>query len=224
MADHYIFQGAVYWLKLSYDGYEDRTRPYMVVSNNACNRRAADINVIQLSNNEKRLDLPCNVPLGELVRKGENTIARCSVIKTIRRDQLSIINWACNASEEQIEAVKAGLAAQLTLQAETQHFSKETVPTESLHQQINDLQYELECTRGMLRAALADLQSICEDSGDGCQFCEHYPCVITGSSTKSKCLGWHWKQKYIEQTSPFEPWAPIMSTEGAKFPNREKGI
>lgn len=38
-------------------------------------------------------------------------------------------------------------------------------------------------------AAIADLASICQDSGDACHLCKHFPCA--GKS--GHCIGWQWR-------------------------------
>ncbi len=38
-------------------------------------------------------------------------------------------------------------------------------------------------------SAIKDLKSISEDTGDGCQFCKHLPCM----PEPGYCLGWEYK-------------------------------
>ena len=38
-------------------------------------------------------------------------------------------------------------------------------------------------------ALLADMKTICEDTGDGCHLCKHYPCVPKSDC----CQGWEWR-------------------------------
>lgn len=39
-------------------------------------------------------------------------------------------------------------------------------------------------------AAISDLKSICDDTGDGCDLCKHLPCVKDGVG---HCIGWQWR-------------------------------
>ena len=113
MYEHEIRQGAVYWLALDY--YEcdhDKLRPWMVVSNEGCNRRSGDINVVPLSTSIKRMDLPCNVEVGRIIDPDHESIAKCSMLRTVRREQLTAKNWAGQAGVETIEKVIDGIKAQ----------------------------------------------------------------------------------------------------------------
>ncbi len=38
---------------------------------------------------------------------------------------------------------------------------------------------------------LADAKVLCEDTGDGCHLCKHYPCT----PQSDHCLGWEWRGK-----------------------------
>ncbi len=40
-------------------------------------------------------------------------------------------------------------------------------------------------------ALLADAKVLCEDTGDGCHLCKHYPCT----PQSDHCLGWEWRGK-----------------------------
>ena len=43
--------------------------------------------------------------------------------------------------------------------------------------------------RSELEAAIADLKSVCEDTGEGCAYCEKAPC----SPENDHCTGWEWR-------------------------------
>lgn len=44
-------------------------------------------------------------------------------------------------------------------------------------------------------AAISDLCSVCEDSGDACGLCKHLPC----GPGNGKCLGWKWRGPQKEE-------------------------
>lgn len=200
---HHIYQGSIYWLQLPYSGsYEDRKRPYLVISNNSSNRGADDIIVVPLTNHPVRMDLPCNVYLGELIRKGEPTIARCSILKTVSRDMLTPDNFEMAASQDVIHAVQQGIAAQMDMSYLSCCGGCDG-DVGLLKQKIAALAKELDETKGMLRAALSDFKKLCEDSGDGCGFCENLPCA----EVHGKCIGWKWRRHHENKTEPgLEPW------------------
>lgn len=54
---------------------------------------------------------------------------------------------------------------------------------------IEKLQSELEQAKKERAAAVEDLKSICEDSGDGCGICKHLPCA----EKHGRCIGWQWR-------------------------------
>lgn len=110
-----IKQGSVYWLSMTRCGYNDKTRPYMVVSNDRHNVGAADVNVVPLTTSDKRLDLPCNVSVGCLVQSNKPCVARCSEITTVRRDRLTSDNWCGQADESIIRSVAEAIAAQVAV-------------------------------------------------------------------------------------------------------------
>lgn len=111
-----IKQGAIYWLSMTRCGYNDKMRPYIVVSNDRHNAGSADVNVVPLTTSCKRLDLPCNVSVGCLVRSGKPCVARCSEITTVRRDRLTSDNWCGQAVEDIIRRVAEAIAAQVAVQ------------------------------------------------------------------------------------------------------------
>lgn len=113
---HEIKQGSVYWLSMTRCGYNDKMRPYMVVSNNLHNAGASDMNIVPLTTSDKRLDLPCNVSVGCLVQSGKPCVARCSEITTVRRDRLTSDNWCGQAGEDIIRRVAEAIAAQVAMQ------------------------------------------------------------------------------------------------------------
>lgn len=116
MHEHEIRQGAVYWLALDYyGGHHDKLRPWMVVSNEGCNRRSGDINVVPLSTSIKRLDLPCNVEVGRIIDPDRESIAKCSMLRTVHREQLTEQNWAAQAGVETVEKVVDGIKAQIAV-------------------------------------------------------------------------------------------------------------
>ena len=41
-------------------------------------------------------------------------------------------------------------------------------------------------------ALLADMKTLCEDTGDGCHLCKHFPCA----SKFDHCQGWEWRRKF----------------------------
>lgn len=41
-------------------------------------------------------------------------------------------------------------------------------------------------------ALLADMKTLCEDTGDGCHLCKHFPCA----SKFDRCQGWEWRGKF----------------------------
>lgn len=41
-------------------------------------------------------------------------------------------------------------------------------------------------------ALLADMKTLCEDTGDGCHLCKHFPCA----SKFDHCQGWEWRGKF----------------------------
>lgn len=113
---HEIKQGAIYWLSMTRCGYNDKMRPYMVVSNDRHNSGASDMNIVPLTTSDKRMDLPCNVPVGCLVRSDKPCVARCSEITTVRRDRLTSDNWCGQAGEDIIRRVAEAIAAQVAMQ------------------------------------------------------------------------------------------------------------
>ena len=116
---HEIKQGAIYWLSMTRCGYNDKMRPYMVVSNNRHNSGAADVNIVPLTTSDKRLDLPCNVSVGCLVQVGKPCVARCSEITTVRRDRLTSDNWCGQADESTIRSVAEAISAQVAVAMQT---------------------------------------------------------------------------------------------------------
>ena len=48
---------------------------------------------------------------------------------------------------------------------------------------------ELEHLKEDHAALLADVKALCEDTGDGCHLCKHYPCA----PQSDHCLGWEWR-------------------------------
>ena len=114
-----IKQGSVYWLSMTRCGYNDKMRPYMVVSNDRHNVGAADVNIVPLTTSDKRLDLPCNVSVGCLVRSDKPCVARCSEITTVRRDRLTSDNWCGQADESIIRSVAEAIAAQVAVAMQT---------------------------------------------------------------------------------------------------------
>lgn len=115
MEKHEIKQGGIYWLGLDRCGYQDKVRPYMVVSNDKSNVSSGDINVVPLSTSTKRLDLPCNVPVGEIVRTGKPCVAKVSELYTVSRDLLTADNWAGQAEVDIVKAVTAAIVHQVSV-------------------------------------------------------------------------------------------------------------
>ena len=148
------------------------------------------------------MDLPCNVYLGELIRKGEPTIARCSILKTVSRDMLTHDNFEMAASLDAIHAVQQGIAAQLDMSYLSCGGGCDG-DVGLIKQKIAALAKELDETKGMLRAALPDFKKLCEDSGDGCELCENLPCA----DAHGECIGWKWRRRHENKTEPgLEPW------------------
>ena len=56
---------------------------------------------------------------------------------------------------------------------------------------VTSIHTELERLKGENKALLADLKAICEDTGDGCHLCKHYPCT----PQSDHCQGWEWRGK-----------------------------
>lgn len=54
---------------------------------------------------------------------------------------------------------------------------------------IEKLQAELEQVKKERDAAVDDLKSVCDDSGDGCGICKHVPCA----EKYGRCIGWQWR-------------------------------
>lgn len=48
---------------------------------------------------------------------------------------------------------------------------------------------EFEQLKAEHEALLADMKTICEDTGDGCHLCKHYPCA----PMSDHCQGWEWR-------------------------------
>ena len=38
-------------------------------------------------------------------------------------------------------------------------------------------------------AAIKDLEKVCDDNPDVCQYCKHMPCT----DNNGKCIGWEWR-------------------------------
>ncbi len=61
-----------------------------------------------------------------------------------------------------------------------------------MNEQINiiaDMEAAIEKLIAERDSAIKDLKSISEDTGDGCQFCKHLPCM----PDPGYCLGWEYK-------------------------------
>ncbi len=54
---------------------------------------------------------------------------------------------------------------------------------------IADMEATIEKLIAERDSAIKDLKSISEDTGDGCQFCKHLPCM----PDPGYCLGWEYK-------------------------------
>lgn len=115
MDKHEIKQGAIYWLELCRCGYADKMRPYMVVSNDKNNAGSGGINVVPLSTSTRRLDLPCNVPVGDIVHSGKPCMVKVNEIYTVSRDLLAEKNWAGQAGQELIRVVSNAIAHQVAV-------------------------------------------------------------------------------------------------------------
>ena len=56
--------------------------------------------------------------------------------------------------------------------------------------EIEQLKAEVEQLKRERDAAISDLKSICDDTGDGCDLCKHLPCAKDGVG---HCIGWQWR-------------------------------
>lgn len=119
MEKHEIKQGGIYWLGLDRCGYQDKVRPYMVVSNDKSNVSSGDINIVPMSTSTRRLDLPCNVQVGEIVKSGVPCVAKVSELYTVSRDLLTSDNWAGQAGVEIVKAVTAAIVHQVAVLIES---------------------------------------------------------------------------------------------------------
>lgn len=59
---------------------------------------------------------------------------------------------------------------------------------------IETLTAEIERVTEERDAAIADLKSACEDSGDACHICKHLPC----KETHGHCIGWEWRGRPLK--------------------------
>lgn len=59
-----------------------------------------------------------------------------------------------------------------------------------LAMELSEAKAEIEQLKRERDAAISDLKSICDDTGDGCDLCKHLPCVKDGVG---HCIGWQWR-------------------------------
>lgn len=55
--------------------------------------------------------------------------------------------------------------------------------------ELRDAATAIETLLAEREAAVADLTSICQDSGDACHLCKHLPCA----PKHDRCIGWQWR-------------------------------
>ena len=60
---------------------------------------------------------------------------------------------------------------------------------QSMNDIAQDFQQQLHDTQDERDAAVADLESVCKDSGDACHLCKHLPCA----EKHGRCIGWEWR-------------------------------
>lgn len=111
--ENYIRQGNLYWLDYQTPGYPvTRRRPCVVVSATELNCPGSDVMVCPMSSSVTRMDLPCNVYVGEPIK--ENPMwCKTNQVSTVTAEQLTP-DLRCGSLEPSyLDLVLSGIARQI---------------------------------------------------------------------------------------------------------------
>ena len=109
-----IEQGDVFWLEYTAPGYDKpKPRPCVVVSGSWTIQPTGDVLVVPMSSSIRRTDLPCNVPVGDILGVGKDSWIKTNQMMCISASQLTSKNFATNIGEENVFIVLYHILRQL---------------------------------------------------------------------------------------------------------------